>query len=272
MRNHGMIGFLTDYGTRDGFAAVCHGVIADIAPDVRVLDISHQVPPHDVRHGGRVLARVVEYLPPTIYLGVVDPGVGTDRRGVVLRAGDNLLVGPDNGLLPPAADILGGITEARSLTNTELWLPTVDPTFHGRDIFAPVAAHLAIGRELADVGEPIAADDVVRLPEPVCEFDGSVLTAEVTYIDHFGNVQLAPDGTYRDSLASKGDVVELRRARKGKRNGLAKVVEAFGDVAPGEVLLYVDSDGRLALAVNSGSAAEVLGLVGGDIVTLVADT
>lgn len=266
-----MIGFLTDYGDRDGFAAVCHGVIAAIAPDTRVIDISHQVPPHDVRHGGRVLARVAEHLPPTIYLGVVDPGVGTDRRGILLRSGASLLVGPDNGLLPPAADVLGGIDEARATTNSELWLSSVDATFHGRDIFAPVAAHLANGRALADVGEPVDPDEVVRLPEPVCEFDGNVLTAEVTYIDHFGNVQLAPEGEFRERLGADGAVVELRRRRTGKPTGRAKLAQAFGAVDPGELLLYVDSDGRLAIAVNSGSAAGQLGLIGGDIVTLVAD-
>lgn len=267
-----MIGFLTDYGTRDGFVAVCHGVIASIAPDVRVLDITHQVPAHDVRHGGRVLARVAEYMRPAIFLAVVDPGVGTARRGVVLRAGDSLFVGPDNGLLPPAADALGGIDEARTLTNRELWLTKVDATFHGRDIFAPVAAHLASGRAFEDVGESIDPDDVVRLAEPVCEFDGTALTAEVTYVDHFGNIQLAPEGEeYLDRLGAKGEVVELRRRRTGRASGWAHVVDAFGEVAPGELLLYIDSDGRLALAVNSGNASEILGLIGGDVVTLVAE-
>src|SRR5690606_10018542 len=128
-----VMGFLTDYGTRDGFVAACHGVIASLAPTARVIDISHDVPPYDVRHGAAVLRRVAPYFPPAVCLAVVDRGVGTARRPVVLRAAPSLRVGPDNGVLAPAAEQLGGATEAYVLTNPEWRLPTVGATFHGRD-------------------------------------------------------------------------------------------------------------------------------------------
>lgn len=262
-----MIAFLTDYGMRDGFAAVCHGVIARIAPNERVLDLTHHVPAHDIRHGARVLARAAEYLPTAVYVAVVDPGVGTSRRGIALLAGENVLIGPDNGLLLPAADVLGGVTEARELTNSALWLPKVDKTFHGRDIFAPVAAHLAAGVPFSEVGPAVDIAGLVRLPEPRWTLSETGLTADVTYVDGFGNVQLAPGADLLSHLAAKTTAVEIHSGQ-----GLparAKVGAAFGDVSLGELVLYVDADGRLAIAVNSGNAASALGgVVTGDTLQL----
>lgn len=262
-----LIALLTDYGTRDGFAAVCHGVIAQAAPEARVVDISHDVPPQDIRHGATVLARVAAYFPPAIYLAVVDPGVGTTRRGLALRAGPSLLVGPDNGLLVPAARQLGGVSEAYALTNVALWLPDADRTFHGRDVFAPVAAYLARGGPLKEVGEAVDVDGLVRLPMPRCRVEGDVVTCEVTYVDRYGNVQLA-GGTSEVALvrdwAGHGRVeVEVGEVRDD-----AAVASTFGDVPDGELLVYQDSDGRLALAVNNGDAARRLRAVTGDLVTL----
>jgi S-adenosylmethionine hydrolase len=263
-----LIAFLTDYGTRDGFVAVCHGILAKAAPDSSVLDVSHDVPPQDVRHGAAVLARVARYLPPAIYVGVVDPGVGTSRRGVALVAGQSLLVGPDNGLLIPAAEELGGIRQAYALTNVALWLPDVDPTFHGRDVFAPVAAHLASGGEVARVGEPLPPDELDRLPVPHCELSDDALSAEVTYIDRFGNVQLAGGPAELAAVGAVGVRGEVE-VRVGDVVDRAQVGRTFADVAAGELVVYLDSDGRLAVAVNCGDASVRLNAKPGDLVRLV---
>ncbi|MGH3487568.1 MAG: SAM hydrolase/SAM-dependent halogenase family protein [Actinopolymorphaceae bacterium] len=270
-----LIAFLTDYGTRDGFVAVCHGILARAAPDARVLDVSHDVPPQDVRHGAAVLARVARHLPSAIYVAVVDPGVGTSRRGVALVAGTSLLLGPDNGLLVPAAEVLGGVRQAYALTNVALWRPDVDPTFHGRDVFAPVAGHLASGGSVARVGEALPPEELVRLPVPRCDLTDDALTAEVTYLDRFGNVQLAGGpaelaavgalGAGGEVGAGVGGEVEVR---VGEVSDRAQVGRTFSDVAEGELVVYLDSDGRLALAVNCGDASVRLNAKAGDLVRL----
>jgi S-adenosylmethionine hydrolase len=189
--SHGWVSFTTDYGRADGFVAACLGVIARTAPHVRVIDVTHDVPPGDVRRGAAVLAQTVGYLPPSVHLAVVDPGVGTARRGLAVVTGSGVLVGPDNGLLLPAAGALGGITATYELAEREFWSPDVSRTFHGRDVFAPVAAHLANGVDPAVLGPAVAAGDLVRLPEPAVTARPGELTAEVLTIDRFGNVQLA---------------------------------------------------------------------------------
>jgi S-adenosyl-L-methionine hydrolase (adenosine-forming) len=189
--SYGWVSFTTDYGRGDGFVAACLGVIARTAPHVRVIDVTHDVPPGDVRRGATVLAQTVGYLPPAVHLAVVDPGVGTARRGLAVVAGAGVLVGPDNGLLLPAAGALGGITAAYELAEREFWLPGVSRTFHGRDVFAPVVAHLANGVDPPALGPAVAAGDLVRLPEPAVTARPGELTAEVLTIDGFGNVQLA---------------------------------------------------------------------------------
>src|SRR6516225_9528136 len=150
------LSFLTDYGLEDGFVAACHGVSARIAPHADIIDVTHLIPPGDVRRGAAVLAQTVPYLPPAVHVAVVDPGVGTGRRGVAVAAGDSVFVGPDNGLLSWAVTASGGAVRAFSLTNRALWLDSVSATFHGRDIFMPVAAHLAADTDLAAAGEEIA--------------------------------------------------------------------------------------------------------------------
>ena len=262
-----LIAFLTDYGTRDGFVAVCHGVLADAAPAARILDVSHDVPAQDVRHGSIVLARVAKYLPPAIYVGVVDPGVGTERNGVALRAGRSFLVGPDNGLLIPAARVLGGVAEAYALSNQALWLPSPDATFHGRDIFVPVAGHLARGGALEKTGHPVRPADLVRLPVPRHEVTDNALTCEVTYVDRYGNVQLAggPDElALVRQFAEQGQVDVWAGAVRDR----AGVGTTFADVVEGTLLAYQDSDGRLALAVNRGNASTRLRARSGDLVML----
>jgi hypothetical protein len=199
------------------------------------------------------MARAVPYLPPAVHVAVVDPGVGTDRRAIVIAAGTSLLAGPDNGLLLPAADALGGVAAAHALTNETLWRAPVSKTFHGRDVFAPVAAHLAAGLPLADVGDPVDPASLIRLPEPV--------QGEVTDVDRFGNVAVAG---YLGAFGA-GDAVVVN----GRR---AVVAETYAVVEPGELLVYPDSDGATAVAVRDGSAAERLGGVGvGDMIDIRKD-
>ncbi len=163
------VSLTTDYGLADGFVAACRGVIAQKAPKAQVIDVSHAVPPQDVRRGATILAQVVPYLPPAVHIAVVDPGVGTARLGILVVTEEGVLVGPDNGLLVPAAGALGGIQGVYELASEEYRLPTVSHTFHGRDIFAPAAAYLTLGVEPADFGPEIDPATLVQLPEPkVC--------------------------------------------------------------------------------------------------------
>ncbi|BCB82361.1 hypothetical protein Pflav_087710 [Phytohabitans flavus] len=207
------ISFTTDYGLSDGFVASCHGVIARLAPEARVIDVTHGVAPGDVARGAAVLAQTVPYLPPAVHVAVVDPGVGTSRRGIAARAPGGVLVGPDNGLLPWAVDALGGAEELVELANPEWFLADVSSTFHGRDIFAPVAAHLALGADLADAGPAADPATLVRLPEPVVAVGDGWLEAEVLTVDRFGNVQLAAGGETLEALGQHLRVGGVRAVR-----------------------------------------------------------
>jgi S-adenosylmethionine hydrolase len=255
------ISMTTDYGVDDGFVAVCKGVIGRLAPQVRTIDITHNVPPQDVRRGASVLAQTAPYLPPAVHLAVVDPGVGTSRRGLVLVAGGSMLVGPDNGLLVPAADALGELESAYELANPEYWLSTVSPTFHGRDVFAPVAAHLATGVPVDKLGPPVELRTLVRLPMPETRTGAGRLETEVLCVDRFGNVQLAATAT---ELASVGLAPDTRiRLRLDMVTVEATLGSTFNDVPVGALLAYVDSAGLVAVAVNGGSAAGRLGVTTG---------
>lgn len=261
---YGWVALLTDYGRREGYAAACHGVIARIAPDVRIIDITHDVPPQDIRHGAAVLAQTVAYLPPAVIVAVVDPGVGTARRGVALSAGDSVLVGPDNGLLSWAAAELGGVQDAVSLVAREYHLPKRFGTFDGRDVFAPVAAYVATGTSLANLGPP--ADGLVTLPEPAVNVTAGRVETEVLTVDHFGNVQLAARGSDLDSAEFTAGTVAVELH--------GKVFEAvrgsvFADVPASGLVLYVDASGHAALAVNRGNAAAALGARPADPLALV---
>jgi S-adenosyl-L-methionine hydrolase (adenosine-forming) len=260
---------LTDYGRRDGFVAACHGVIARIAPAVRVEDITHEVPACDARHAAVVLAQTVLHLPLAVIVGVVDPGVGTQRRGVAIRAGGSVLVGPDNGLLGWAADALGGASAAVELTEPAFRLPSPAHTFEGRDVFAPAAAHLAAGVALDALGPAVPVEDLVRLAQPRVEVGPGRLDTEVLTIDRFGNVQLAASMA---DLAVAGLTAGTARIGLGGRTRVVAVGVTFADVAPGELVLYVDSAGQLALAVNGGDAAAELGLESGDPVTVTGES
>jgi S-adenosylmethionine hydrolase len=262
------LSFLTDYGLDDGFVAACHGVAARIAPGARVIDITHLVPPGDVRRGAAVLAQTMPYLPPAVHVAVVDPGVGTTRRGIAVEAGDAILVGPDNGLLSWAAAALGGARRAFQLTNGELWLHPVSQTFHGRDIFVPVAAHLAAGADLLSVGTELDTGDLVTLPAPTSRVHDREAEGEVMSVDRFGNVQLSIAASDADQIGiGFGSQLVVRC---GRRQLTVPYLETFAAVAPGELVAFTDSAGLISLAVNAGDAAQQLGLPPGAHVRLAA--
>ena len=285
--------FLSDFGTRDEFAGVVHAVIAALAPGTTVIDLTHHIPPFDVRAGSHTLVRAVPHLGPGVVLGVVDPGVGTDRRGVALEAalpsgGSLSFVGPDNGLLVAAAE---SAAEAPIAHVVELARHTASPergaTFDGRDLFAPAAAALCRGVPLAQLGEELEPASLVRLVGGVVEqgrlHDGrTCLRAEVTWVDHFGNLQLA--ATVADArvagLPAEGSVELAARTDQGREyldglphslvpdGVLLRCVDAFGELKPGEFGLLVDANGHLAVVAGEASAAHWLNVVAGELLIL----
>jgi hypothetical protein len=186
-----IITFLSDYGLEDDFVGVCHGVIAKICPEARVIDIAHGLARHNVRAGALILRGTLPYMPVGVHLTVVDPDVGAERRAVALQLADaRLLVGPDNGVLSLAAAAGGGVVEAVDIAHSRFRLQPVSATFHGRDIFAPVAAQLASGAPLAEAGEPCDPNELVSLELPRPYRESGALVAHTIYVDRFGNVQL----------------------------------------------------------------------------------
>jgi len=263
--------FLSDFGLRDDFVGTCHGVIKRIAPDVQIVDITHGIPARAIVQGALVLANTVPYMPQGVHLAVVDPGVGGPRRALALRDGDGrLYVGPDNGLLLPAVE-RAGLAEAHEIVNPEYALSPVSRTFHGRDIFAPAAAHLASGATFESLGPVVDASTLVPspLPEPRA-IDGGLAT-EIVYVDTFGNAKLSALTT---ELVDAVGPPEGRRFDVTLGDGRVHVIPwspTFGERRQGEPLLYEDSYGRVCLGINQGSAADALGLVGGLAVTLMPE-
>jgi S-adenosylmethionine hydrolase len=254
------ITFLTDYGLHDEFVGTCHAVIAQLCPQARVIDLTHGIPRHDVRAGAIALADAHPYLPRGVRLAVVDPEVGAARRAVALTAADGTtFVGPDNGLLWPAAAAAGGIVEAAEISHSPWRLEPVSATFHGRDIFSPVAAQLAAGHPLAEAGQPLDAAELTPLELPRAEHRDGALAAVVLGIDGFGNVQLA--ATHED--------VEEHGLKLGRRLELtlpsgdrhvARFVRAFAEAPAEKLIVYEDAARRLAIAINYGNAGERLDL------------
>jgi S-adenosyl-L-methionine hydrolase (adenosine-forming) len=258
------ITFLSDYGHSDEFVGVCHGVIARRCPSARVIDLTHAIPRHDVRTGALVLRDALAFVPAGIHLAVVDPEVGAAgqhaRRAVALLTAQEgrLLVGPDNGLLMLAAEQLGGVLEAVDIGRSPERLEPVSSTFHGRDIFAPVAAALAAEAPLASLGEPMAVADLRPLRLPHAHVADDALTAHVLRSDRFGNLILNVPHVLLASVNMRlGEAVTVRA---GGRVHHARYASTFADVPHGELLLYEDAQRTAALAVNRGSAAELLGL------------
>jgi S-adenosylmethionine hydrolase len=260
------ITFLSDYGTGDEFVGVVHSVIRSIAPHVAVIDLTHEIPAYDVRAGSLTLGRAAQYLCAGVVLAVVDPGVGTERRGVAIEVGDgqSYLVGPDNGLLASAVAMSGGATAAVELANPEYQLPAPGPTFAGRDVFAPAAAHLCNGVPLPELGP--AVDPVTLLPGllPLTREDGDAVVAEVLWVDRFGNCQLNVDP---DEVAAMGPYVQMRwgtDVRTAQRQPTYEGIEA------GQVGLVVDSYGMLSVCLGKRSASAELRMPVGTEVTLQA--
>ena len=268
MTDRPFISFMTDFGVGSSAPSVCRGVMLDIAPDARLVDVTHAIRHFALRDGAFLLARSVPYFPVGVHVAVVDPGVGTARRPIALKAArGDFLVGPDNGLLVPAAGALGGIVAARALENRALWLPSVSHTFHGRDIFSPVGAHLAGGAPFEGVGPELGADEVVQLELPMATPRDGGLDTSVLLIDAFGNCRLA--GETSDLVTAFGEmehgrsfdlVLPARGAHAAARIPVPWVL-TFGEVPIGSPLLFEDADyAGPALAINLGSAADVLGL------------
>jgi S-adenosylmethionine hydrolase len=250
------IAFLSDFGLTDDFVGTCHGVIKRIAPEAQIIDVTHGIPPQAVLQGALVLANTLEYMPIGVHLAVVDPGVGGPRRPLALRDGEGrLFVGPDNGLLLPAAS-RAGIVAAHELANPAYALPTISRTFHGRDLFSPAAAHLARGVPLEELGPPLDPESLVTLDLPRPEIRDGVALATLLYVDSFGNVVL---NLTRDDLEGLGLVpgsrVEVELA--GERY-YAVVARTFADARPGDVILYEDSYRNMSIAVSRGNAARLL--------------
>lgn len=262
------ISFLSDYGLEDEFVGIVRSVIRSIVPDVAVIDITHAIAAHDVRAGGLALARSAQYLCPGVVLAVVDPGVGSSRRSIAVEVGDgfSVLVGPDNGVLAPAVAMVGGATSAYELTNTEYHLPSPGPTFAGRDIFAPVAAHLCAGVPLAELGTPLDPGELMPGVLPLSRVEGESIVCEVLWVDRFGNLQLNVDP---DELEPLGPKIRIRYAN-GHRN--AERATSYADVRAGSVGLVVDSYGLVSIAADRGSAADELRLQAGSEVTLEPST
>jgi S-adenosylmethionine hydrolase len=266
-----LIAFASDYGLTDEFVGVCKAVMLGLAPDVRILDVGHEIPPHDVRAGALLLVRAVQYLPDDcIVVAVVDPGVGTARRMVGVEVAGGVLLGPDNGLLAPAVAMAGGARSVVSLDDPDYQLAAPGPTFAGRDVLAPAAGHLATGVPLADLGTPVdpstLVPGLVSLPE--VRDDGAIV-GEVWWVDRFGNCQLNVDpGELGAGRAGEGTRVEVHA---GGEIHAARWVHTYADAKPSELVLLVDSYGLLALALDRESAAAALRLKAGSGVTLVPE-
>ncbi|MCW2777407.1 MAG: hypothetical protein JWN17_1132 [Frankiales bacterium] len=250
--------FLSDYGVEDAFLGVCKGVIARTAPEVRVLDVLHLVQAQDVEQGAAVLASAVPYLPaPAVHLALVDPFRAEPVRGVAVRTADgSTFVSPDNGLTSQAWAGAGGVVAARVLDDPSLWLPAPARTFRGRDVFSPVAARLAAGLPLEQVGSEVDPADLVRLAVRAPEVDEDHVHGEVAQVDHFGNLTLNVQAADLEAAGMHvGDDVELRVGGKTLR---APFRLTYGEVARGRLAVCEDSFRTITVAVNQGSAATTL--------------
>ena len=260
------VSFLSDYGRTDEFVGVCHGVMLDFAPHLQIVDVTHDVPPFDVRAGALTLVRSVQYLPEGVVLAVVDPGVGTDRRCIAVAVEHGWLVGPDNGLLAPSVAMLGGARTVVALTNPDYQLAAPGATFAGRDVMAPAAAHLANGVAIEELGDLVDPASLVPGLLPLPSEEGDTFLGEVLWIDRFGNCQTNIDPDLLTARGvQRGDAIEVRFGNETRR---ARWVDAFAQAKPSEVIALVDSYGLLTIALDQRSAAQELKLRTGTAVTV----
>ncbi len=252
MRTSEVITFLSDYGLEDEFVGVCHGVILKIAPHIRIVDIHHNILRQDIRHGAIVLQQAVRFMPAAVHLAVVDPSVGSARRAICIETPQAVFIGPDNGLLLPAAEASGGVVAAHEIVDERYLQIPISRTFQGRDVFAPAAAHVASGVEPSELGPEIAAEELVALAIPEAWVHDDHLHAEVLQVDRFGNLQLNFERSHLEKLGEPGTTFEVRI--EGHRLQVP-LGTTFADVEPGEFVAIEDSYGYLSLAVNKGDAA-----------------
>jgi S-adenosylmethionine hydrolase len=256
-----VITFLSDFGLEDDFVGTCHGVIKGIAPEADVIDITHGIEPQSILQGSLVLANTLPYMPGGVHLAVVDPDVGTPRRALALRADGRLLIGPDNGLLVPAAERLGGIDDAFEITNRRYALKPVSATFHGRDVFSPAAAHLSLGLDPAELGNALDVETLVRPEIPRPEFGERRIRATCLYVDRFGNIQLNLNAAELEELGIvPGRQVEVDVAMD---RFYALAARTFADARIGDIVLYEDAYQNIALAISRGNAAQTFGVRAG---------
>jgi S-adenosylmethionine hydrolase len=264
-RSYDTVSFLSDFGLRDEFVGVVKSVIRDVAPHAVVIDLTHDIPAHDVRAGSLALARAVPYVASGVVLAIVDPGVGTDRRAVAIEVadGEGVFVGPDNGLLAAAVALTGGAQRSVALTDSTYHLESAGGTFAGRDIFGPVVGHLCAGVDIEEFGERV--DPITLLPGtlPISREEDGAIIAEVLWVDTYGNVQLNVD---RDELDTLGDPVTITHG--GDKTRVVHRADAYASIRAGGIGIVVDAYGLASLSGDRSSAAEALKLRAGDAVTL----
>jgi S-adenosylmethionine hydrolase len=250
-----LVTFLSDYGSDDPFAGLCRAVLARGAPHATVVDLTHAIPPQDIRWGAVVLTDCVRWTGAAVHLAVVDPTVGTARRAVMIEAGEAVLVGPDNGVLWPAAVTLGGPAAAHEIRDRT---PGPSRTFDGRDVFAPAAAAIANGIPLGELGPPVETGSLARLEMPVAKVTGAALETEVLTVDRYGNLQLAASTADLDAAGAA-------EGRSLRVNGAPAVrCQSFAAIPSGLVGVLPDAFGHLQVSANRASAAERLGAGPGD--------
>jgi S-adenosylmethionine hydrolase len=262
--------FLSDYGLQDEFAAVCKGIIWQLAPGTPILDITHGIAPGNIRSGALTLARAIQYVPVGVHLAVVDPGVGTDRAALAVEAADGrFFIGPDNGLLSPAVQICGGASAAVRLDPERWGMTDPSPTFAGRDVFAPAAGALAVGADLGDLGDTADPAGLTALLLPLCQVEAGIVRGVVLWVDRYGNVSTnITEADLTDAGIGGGDAILISTAIAGRtRRERVPFVRTFADVETGRLLAFVDSAGQLAIAVNGGDAASELGIGEGATIT-----
>jgi hypothetical protein len=257
-----VITFLTDFGLEDDFVGTCHGVMAGIAPDSRVIDVTHGIGPQAVLTGALVLKNTTQFMPVGVHLAVVDPDVGGHRRAVAIRTTDGrTFVGPDNGLLTLAADEIG-IEAVHELSDPRFQMHEVSRTFHARDIFAPAAAHIAAGVDVSELGPALDPASLVRVDVPEPEVGRTQISAKALVVDRFGNIATNARREHLERLdLDDGDRVEIRLTLD---RYYAFVAQTFSDTEPGELIVYEDSYGLLSLAISQGNAARLTGVSAGD--------